>query len=191
MFARRWRVLAPGGLQAWRFGHETCARWALDRPTPMERMRILDPRPDAGMIRETLARARELIPGLAKVRSPPNGRATSTRRRTGCRRSARPAVPGLVLAGGLQRPRLRHRPGRRPHDRRHRDRRAPDPRPRALRPRRASTAAPGARSRTSDSGEDEGAWVSRASGSPIRRPSPVLPEPGPGPAPSPCPGFEE
>ena len=33
----------------------------------MERTRILDPRPDAGMIRETLARARELLPGLANV----------------------------------------------------------------------------------------------------------------------------
>jgi glycine/D-amino acid oxidase-like deaminating enzyme len=67
MFARRWRVLAPGGLQGWRAGHETCARWALDRPTPMERTRILDPRPDGCMIRETLARARELVPGLAQI----------------------------------------------------------------------------------------------------------------------------
>ncbi|MGO8041092.1 D-amino-acid oxidase, partial [Rhizobium leguminosarum] len=43
MFARRWRSLAPGGLEGFRSGNESLARWRLDRPTPMERMRILDP----------------------------------------------------------------------------------------------------------------------------------------------------
>ncbi len=33
------------GLEGVKSGHETLARWRLDRPTPMERMRILDPRP--------------------------------------------------------------------------------------------------------------------------------------------------
>jgi len=41
MFARRWRNLSPGGLQGALAGHESMFRWRLDRPTPMEAMRIL------------------------------------------------------------------------------------------------------------------------------------------------------
>ncbi|NIZ13185.1 FAD-binding oxidoreductase [Phaeobacter sp. HF9A] len=65
MFARRWRSLAPGGLQGWQSGHETLKTWALDAVTPMERMRILDPKPDSGQIRLTYARAGKLLPDLA------------------------------------------------------------------------------------------------------------------------------
>ncbi|MGO4566449.1 NAD(P)/FAD-dependent oxidoreductase [Rhizobium sp. 2YAF20] len=68
MFLRRWRVLAPGGLEGWRSGHETLRRWNLDRPTPMERMRVLDPRPDAGTIALTHRRAVALLPALAQSR---------------------------------------------------------------------------------------------------------------------------
>ncbi len=64
MFLRRWRSLAPGGLQGIRSGHEALARWQLDRPTPMERMRILDPAVDNRTIRLTHARALELLPPL-------------------------------------------------------------------------------------------------------------------------------
>jgi glycine/D-amino acid oxidase-like deaminating enzyme len=64
MFARRWRKLAPGGLQGLRSGHETLARWRLDAPTPMERMRVLDPRPDARAVRLTHERAVALFPAL-------------------------------------------------------------------------------------------------------------------------------
>ena len=46
MFLRRWRNLAPGGMEGVRSGHEGLSRWRLDRPTPMERMRILDPAVD-------------------------------------------------------------------------------------------------------------------------------------------------
>ncbi|MFC3282301.1 NAD(P)/FAD-dependent oxidoreductase [Litchfieldella rifensis] len=67
MFAKRWRILSPGDLQGWLSGHETCRKWALDRPTPMERMRILDPRPSEGTLREILARARRLLPALGTV----------------------------------------------------------------------------------------------------------------------------
>lgn len=67
MFAKRWRVLSPGGLQGWQSGHETRMKWALDRPTPMERMRILDPRPSGPILNETLARARRLLPALGSV----------------------------------------------------------------------------------------------------------------------------
>jgi glycine/D-amino acid oxidase-like deaminating enzyme len=67
MFAKRWQMLSPGGLQGWLSGHETRSTWALDRPTPMERIRILDPRPSEGILKETLARARRLLPALGDV----------------------------------------------------------------------------------------------------------------------------
>ena len=67
MFLRRWRSLRPGGLQGMQSGHETLQRWALDRPTPMEAMRVLDPRPDAGQIRSTHERAKALLPAFADV----------------------------------------------------------------------------------------------------------------------------
>jgi glycine/D-amino acid oxidase-like deaminating enzyme len=66
MFAKRWRSLAPGGFEGVRSGHETLKRWRLDRPTPMERMRILDPTPDPSVIRLTHSRAVELLPELGK-----------------------------------------------------------------------------------------------------------------------------
>ncbi len=68
MFLKRWRSLAPGGLQGMRSGHETLKRWRLDRPTPMERTRILDPVPDLATIRLTHARALELLPALRQTR---------------------------------------------------------------------------------------------------------------------------
>ncbi|WP_199260851.1 NAD(P)/FAD-dependent oxidoreductase [Paracoccus binzhouensis] len=102
MFARRWRALRPGGLQAWRAGFDTRAIWALDRPTPMERARILDPRPAQALVRETLARARRLLPALREVPvqacwagyidSTPDGVPVI---------DADCGPPGLVLAAGL------------------------------------------------------------------------------------------
>lgn len=67
MFAKRWRALSPGGIQAWKAGFETRRIWALDQKTPMERMRILDPRPSERLVQETLTRARHLLPALAQV----------------------------------------------------------------------------------------------------------------------------
>ncbi len=64
MFAERWRNLLPGGLQGIQSGHETLKRWRLDAPTPMERMRILDPKPCMATIKETQRRAVELLPQL-------------------------------------------------------------------------------------------------------------------------------
>jgi glycine/D-amino acid oxidase-like deaminating enzyme len=64
MFLKRWRALAPGGLEGIRSGHETLKRWRLDAPTPMERMRILDPAPDLGAIKLMHARAVGLVPEL-------------------------------------------------------------------------------------------------------------------------------
>ncbi|MFO1148017.1 MAG: FAD-binding oxidoreductase [Alsobacter sp.] len=67
MFAKRWRSTAPGGLQAWKAGHETLSRWRLDEPTPMEACRILDPVPDGRQIRIMHRRAIQLLPALAEV----------------------------------------------------------------------------------------------------------------------------
>jgi len=64
MFTRRWRKLAPGGLEGLRCGHEGLSRWRLDQPTPMERMRILDPRADQAGVRLTHQRAVALLPAL-------------------------------------------------------------------------------------------------------------------------------
>ncbi len=67
MFAKRWRILSPGGLQGLHAGHESRTKWALDAPTPMEAMRVLDPKPNAKILRKTLACARALLPGLKSV----------------------------------------------------------------------------------------------------------------------------
>lgn len=102
MFAKRWRSLRPGGTQAWRAGFDTRSIWALDRPTPMERMRTLDPAPSRALVDETLARARRLLPALGQVPvqaawagyidSTPDGVPVI---------DADTGVPGLVLAAGL------------------------------------------------------------------------------------------
>ena len=65
MFLRRWRNIAPGGIEGVRSGHESMSRWPLDRPTPMERMRILDPAVDTKQIQLTYERAVKLVPELA------------------------------------------------------------------------------------------------------------------------------
>ena len=101
MFARRWRVLRPGGLEGWRSGHEKLVRWSLDRPTPMERMRILDPRPDAAMIAETLARARALLPGLANAAVTAQWAGYIDSTPDGVPAIGETALPGLILAAGF------------------------------------------------------------------------------------------
>jgi len=68
MFLKRHKSLAFGGLEGWRSGHETRRKWRLDAPTPMEKNRILDPRPDQRQIDETLRRARALLPALKDAR---------------------------------------------------------------------------------------------------------------------------
>jgi glycine/D-amino acid oxidase-like deaminating enzyme len=65
MFLRRWRNIAPGGIEGIRSGHESMSRWQLDRPTPMERMRILDPAVDTKQVQLTYERAVKLVPDLA------------------------------------------------------------------------------------------------------------------------------
>jgi glycine/D-amino acid oxidase-like deaminating enzyme len=102
MFAKRWRMLSPGGLQAWRSGFETRSRWAMDQPTPMEAIRVLDPKPARGTLDKTLQSARELLPELRNVPvqaewagyidSTPDGVPVI---------DGNIGVPGLVLAAGF------------------------------------------------------------------------------------------
>ncbi|MDK1384807.1 FAD-binding oxidoreductase [Sinorhizobium sp. 8-89] len=102
MFVKRWRSLALGGLEGFRSGHETLARWRLDAPTPMERMRILDPAVDKATIRLTHSRALDLLPPLKNtsiaaawagyIDSTPDGV-------PGIGEIA--AVPGFILAAGF------------------------------------------------------------------------------------------
>ncbi len=67
MFAKRWRSLGPGGVQGWRAGFDGLKLWELDEPTPMERMRVLDPKADTAVIAKTLGRGRDLLPALRDV----------------------------------------------------------------------------------------------------------------------------
>jgi len=102
MFLRRWRSLAPGGLEGIRSGHESLARWRLDRPTPMERMRVLDPSVDESAVRLMYERAAALIPAIRErtitakwagyIDSTPDG-VPGIGEVTG--------IPGLVLAAGF------------------------------------------------------------------------------------------
>lgn len=69
MFARRWRILSPGGLMALRAGHETRKIWALDQPTPMEATRVLDPAPNSSIVNATLSAAQTLLPSLKNVKT--------------------------------------------------------------------------------------------------------------------------
>lgn len=102
MFLRRWRSLAPGGVEGWRSGHETLKIWALDEITPMEKCRILDPRPDQNQIDLTYKRACDLLPELIKtpmanrwagyIDSTPDGVPAIGEVK---------AVPGFILAAGF------------------------------------------------------------------------------------------
>jgi hypothetical protein len=102
MFAKRWRNVFPGSLEGIRWGHETRARWKLDEPTPMERARILDPKPDPAGVRETHRRAVNLLPPLREARiantwagyidSTPDGVPGI---------GEIPEVPGFILAAGF------------------------------------------------------------------------------------------
>ena len=102
MFLRRWRSLLPGALEGVKSGHETLRHWRLDCPTPMERVRILDPTPDRSTIQLTHQRALELLPALRDTKitaawagyidSTPDGVPTI---------GEVSSLPGLILAAGF------------------------------------------------------------------------------------------
>ncbi len=102
MFLRRWRKLAPGSPSSLWSGREGLSHWSMDEPTPMERMRILDPAPDRRIVRKTHQRAIDLVPALKDrmitgawagyVDSTPDGV-------PGIGETAH--LPGLVLAAGF------------------------------------------------------------------------------------------
>jgi glycine/D-amino acid oxidase-like deaminating enzyme len=102
MFAKRWRNVSPGGLQGFRSGHESLKKWRLDEQTPMERMRILDPQPDAATIRKTHQRAIQLLPVLRDTRV-----LNAWAGYVDCTYDGVPAigevpeVPGFILAAGF------------------------------------------------------------------------------------------
>ena len=102
MFLRRWRSLAPGGMEGVRSGHEGLSRWRVDRPTPMERMRILDPSVDRATVHLTYQRAVNLIPELkdCAVTAAWSGYVDSTP--DGVPGIGEiPSIPGFVLAAGF------------------------------------------------------------------------------------------
>lgn len=101
MFFKRRKSLAPGGLEGLRGGHESLRRWTLDRETPIERMRILDPRPDMGQINLTLARARALFPELADVPMTAAWAGYIDSTPDGVPAIGESRVPGLILAAGF------------------------------------------------------------------------------------------
>lgn len=101
MFFKRRKSLAPGGLEGLRGGHESLRRWTLDRETPMERMRILDPRPDMDQINLTLARARALFPELADVPMTAAWAGYIDSTPDGVPAIGESRVPGLILAAGF------------------------------------------------------------------------------------------
>ncbi len=102
MFVKRRRSLRPGGLGGWKAGHESLAKWRLDAPTPMERNRTLDPRPDDWQLRESVRRACRLVPALSRapvaaawagyIDTTPDGIPAI---------GPVASVPGLTLAAGL------------------------------------------------------------------------------------------
>ena len=102
MFAKRWRNLRPGGLEGIRGGHETLKRWRLDAPTPMERVRILDPKPDMTAVNETHRRAVEMLPQLrdAQITHAWAGFIDSTPDGVPGIGEV-PGVPGFILAAGF------------------------------------------------------------------------------------------
>ena len=102
MFLRRWRSLLPGGLEGARSGHETLRRWHINGPTPMERVRILDPAPDQSTIELTHRRALELLPALrdTKITAAWAGYIDSTPDGVPVIGEVS-SLPGLILAAGF------------------------------------------------------------------------------------------
>ena len=104
MAGLRWRVLAR-----WRAGPRPGARWALDRPTPMERTRVPTWTRDIRHDRDDAARARALIPNLAEIPVTARWARLSTDPDGVACRHRRDHPPRPRHSPPASRPRLRHR----------------------------------------------------------------------------------
>lgn len=89
MFMRRWRSLSPGGFEGVRSGHEGLKRWRLDRPTPMEEMRILDRRSTKARSGSPTSAPMSCFQRCAVAALRRNGPDISTPRRMAYRQSAK------------------------------------------------------------------------------------------------------
>jgi len=67
MFLKRRKAVEIGIGRSFFEGPETLGRWRLDRPTPFERIRVLDPAPDIRMTAAIMARIRALLPAVAEA----------------------------------------------------------------------------------------------------------------------------
>lgn len=102
MFSSRWRSLSMGTLEGVHSGHESAARWALDQPTPMERMRVLDPTPHEPTIAEIRRRAADLVPAIAQAQAAGSWAGYIDMTPDGVPVIGESAqIPGFVFAAGL------------------------------------------------------------------------------------------
>ena len=101
MFLKRWRALSPGGFEGFLQGHESLKRWRLDRPTPMEKNRVLNPKIDTRQIKETLRRARSLFPALAETPMTSSWASYIDSTPDGVPAIGATDIPGLTLAAGF------------------------------------------------------------------------------------------
>ncbi|MER8769623.1 FAD-binding oxidoreductase [Mesorhizobium sp. M0092] len=65
MFMKRLKAVEIGIGRSFFQGPETLRRWHLDRPTPFERIRVLDPAPDKRMVATIMTRVKALFPTVA------------------------------------------------------------------------------------------------------------------------------
>jgi len=102
MFAARWRSLSVGNTEGIRSGHEAMQRWRLDRPTPMERMRVLDPCVDNATLKVIHRRAIDLCPIIGEKRVSASWAGYIDMTPDGVPAIGEVAqIPGFVLAAGL------------------------------------------------------------------------------------------
>lgn len=102
MFSNRWRSLSMGTLEGVHSGHESSTRWRLDQPTPMERMRVLDPTPHSPTIDEIRRRAAELVPAIASAQAAGSWAGYIDMTPDGVPVIGESAqIPGFVFAAGL------------------------------------------------------------------------------------------
>lgn len=102
MFSSRWRSLSFGTTEGIRSGHESLKRWRLDAPTPMERMRVLDPGVDEPTVKEIRRRAAALCPVIGTAQAAGSWAGYIDMTPDGVPVIGESAqIPGFVFAAGL------------------------------------------------------------------------------------------